>query len=68
MTKIAESESGSICQRPGSADPDPDPRQNVMDLQHCYKTYDPRRQKKVGKAWHETLLSPIFSPVDFSIC
>jgi hypothetical protein len=37
MTKIAESESGSISQRHGSADPDPDPdpHQNVMDPQHC---------------------------------
>jgi hypothetical protein len=35
MTKIAgsESESGSISQRHGSADPDP--HQNVMDPQHC---------------------------------
>jgi hypothetical protein len=27
--------SGSICQRHGSADPDPDPHQNVMDTQHA---------------------------------
>jgi hypothetical protein len=27
--------SGSISQRHGSADPDPDPHQNVMDPQHC---------------------------------
>jgi hypothetical protein len=33
MTKIAGSGSGSICQRHGSADPDPDPHQNVMDPQ-----------------------------------
>jgi hypothetical protein len=33
MTKIAGS--GSISQRHGSADPDPDPPQNVMDPQHC---------------------------------
>ncbi len=32
MTKIAGS--GSISQRHGSADPDPDPPQNVMDPQH----------------------------------
>jgi hypothetical protein len=31
------SESGSICQRHGSADPDPDPHQNGMDPQHCRK-------------------------------
>jgi hypothetical protein len=40
MTKMAESgsESGSISQRHGSADPDPDPDppQNVMDPQHCF--------------------------------
>jgi hypothetical protein len=37
MTKIegSESGSGSINQRHGSADPDPDPPQNVMDPQHC---------------------------------
>jgi hypothetical protein len=34
MTKIAGS--GSISQRHGSADPDPDPPQNVMDPQHCF--------------------------------
>jgi hypothetical protein len=37
LTKIAGSgsESGSISQRHGSADPEPDPHQNVMDPQHC---------------------------------
>jgi hypothetical protein len=37
MTKIAGpgSESGSISQKHGSADPDPDPPQNVMDPEHC---------------------------------
>jgi hypothetical protein len=34
MTKIAGTGSGSISQRHGSADPDPDPPQNVMDPQH----------------------------------
>jgi hypothetical protein len=34
MTKIAGSGSGSIGQRHGSADPDPDPRQNVMEPEH----------------------------------
>ncbi len=36
MKKIegSGSESGSISQRHGSADPDPDPPQNVMDPQH----------------------------------
>ncbi len=38
MTKIAGSgsRSGSISQRHGSEDPDPDPPQNVMDPQHWY--------------------------------
>jgi hypothetical protein len=31
---LAGSGSGSICQRHGSADPDPDPHQNVMDPEH----------------------------------
>jgi hypothetical protein len=34
MVKIEGS--GSISQRHGSEDPDPDPHQNVMDPQHCY--------------------------------
>ncbi len=34
MTKIAEFGSRSISQRHGSADPDPDPPQKVMDPQH----------------------------------
>jgi hypothetical protein len=42
MTKIAGSgsgsESGSISQRHGSADPDP--HQNVMDPQHCATLFD----------------------------
>jgi hypothetical protein len=44
------SESGSISQRHGSADPEPDPHQNVMDQQHCkkqsvYNTADPASPK-----------------------
>ncbi len=41
MTKKAGSESGSesISQRHGSADPDPDPLQNVMDPEHCNKVF-----------------------------
>jgi hypothetical protein len=42
MMKIAGSESasgsGSISQRHGSAGPDPDPHQNVMDPQHAANT------------------------------
>ncbi len=33
------SESGSIGQRHGAVDPDPDPHQNVMDPQHGCKVY-----------------------------
>jgi hypothetical protein len=36
-TKTEGSRSGSISQRHGSADPDPDPPQNVMDPQHWWK-------------------------------
>jgi hypothetical protein len=36
MTKTAGS--ASISQRLGSADPDSDPHQNVMDPQHCKNT------------------------------
>ncbi len=47
MTKIAgsasESVSGSISQRHGSADPDPDPPQNGMDPQHCTQEWRCRR-------------------------
>ncbi len=32
----SECGSGSISQRHGSAHPDPDPHQNVMDLQHWF--------------------------------
>ncbi len=34
--KIAGSGSRSISQMHGSADPDPDPHQNVMDPEHCF--------------------------------
>jgi hypothetical protein len=37
MTKIAGSGFGSISQRHGSGDPDPDPHQNVMDPEHYWK-------------------------------
>ena len=37
MTKIAGSDSGTISQRHGSTDPDPDPHQNVMDPEHCFE-------------------------------
>jgi hypothetical protein len=43
MTKIAGSgsESGSISQKHGSEDPDPDPPQNVMDREHWLRIRDP---------------------------
>ena len=56
MTKIAGS--GSTSQRHGSADPDPDPPQNVMDPKHCFlqcniKTTTGNRQKgKAGTEYH----------------
>ena len=48
MTKIAGSgsESGSISQRNGSVDPDPNPHQNAMDPQHCFS-----RKNTVGIFW-----------------
>ena len=42
MTKIARFRSGSISQRHGSADPNPDPHQNVMDPQQWILSQDPR--------------------------
>jgi hypothetical protein len=41
MTKLTGSGSaaGSISQWHGSADPDPDPHQNVMDPQHWAEPY-----------------------------
>ena len=48
MTKIAGS--GSISQRHGSADPDPDPPQNVMDPQHC--SYHQRKMPLASQATH----------------
>ncbi len=46
MTNIAGSgsESGSISQRHGSEDPDPDPPQNVMDPQHWTAGNPEKRQ------------------------
>jgi hypothetical protein len=35
---VARSKSGSINQRYGSSDPDPN--QNVMDFEHCSKTFE----------------------------
>ncbi len=34
--------SGSISQRHGSADPDPDPHQNVIDPEHWFADTDPQ--------------------------
>ncbi len=49
VTKIAESESGSISQRHGSADPDPDPHQDLMD---------PKHWKKVGSGFGTIISDP----------
>jgi hypothetical protein len=51
MTKIAGSgsESGSISQRHGTADPDPDPHQNVMDPEHWYSERKCKQNKKQTK-------------------
>jgi hypothetical protein len=53
MAKIAGSgsESGSISQRHGSVDPDPDPPQNVTDPQHCKKHSDPDSDPK-NEHWY----------------
>jgi hypothetical protein len=51
MMKMAGSESGSISQRLGSADPDPDPHQNVMDPQHR----EAETTNQVWKMWEENL-------------
>jgi hypothetical protein len=50
MTKIAGS--GSISQRHGSTDPDPDPHQIVMDPENCSELRDPAkfRRKAGGQA------------------
>jgi hypothetical protein len=39
MMKIEGSGYKYTSQRPGSADPDPDPHQNVMYPQHCVKAF-----------------------------
>ncbi len=53
VTKIAGSGSGSgsgsISQRHGSADPDLDPHQNIMDPQHCLK----KNQMRLDKLFRE---------------
>ncbi len=52
MTKIAgsgyESGSGSISQRHGSADPDPDPHQNVMNPELWKKTINSENQTEIN--------------------
>jgi hypothetical protein len=45
MTKIAGS--GSISERRGSAEPDPDPHQNVMDPQHCPEKWESGKAKNI---------------------
>jgi hypothetical protein len=45
MTKIAGS--GSISERRGSADPDPDPHQNVMDPQQCPEKWESGKARNI---------------------
>ncbi len=64
MTKIAGS--GSISQKHGSEDPDPDPPQNVMDPEHCLLGHRKRKEdiclKKAAKfAYHTTNYITSFS-------
>ena len=62
--------SGSISQKHGSEDPDPDPHQNVMDPQHCrvvFKIFDGShlKKKRVGGAgggewaWRGCVVPPL---------
>jgi hypothetical protein len=57
--KIEGSASGSISQRHGSADPDPDPHQNVMDPQHCLQVvvHTPSEVKTIALAQADTQVS-----------
>ncbi len=58
MTKIAGFGSGSISQRHGSADLDPDPQQNVMDSEHWFVLYVPSAnhvEDPAGSAGHNML-------------
>jgi hypothetical protein len=55
MTKIAGSGSGSTSQRHGSANPDLDPPQNFMDLEHCLKQW----QLAFSKEDYPTMFHPI---------
>ncbi len=43
--------SGSISQRLGSADPDPEPHQNVMDQEHCFHQMKGRGIVQVARGW-----------------
>ncbi len=53
MTKIGGSgpESGSISQRHGSADPDPDPHQNVMNPQQCSYSLVSKKWIRLTRQW-----------------
>jgi hypothetical protein len=53
--KIEGSESGSISQRHGSADPDPDPHQNVMDPQHCLQAASSQRIQENSRQINDLL-------------
>jgi hypothetical protein len=48
--------SGSISQRHGSADPDPDPHQNVMDPQHCLQATSSQRIQENSRQINDLLI------------
>ncbi len=59
MMKIAGSESGSISQKHGSEDPDPDQPQNVMDPEHwTLKSYK-NKSHELWLTWAETIRGKI---------
>jgi hypothetical protein len=41
--------SGSISQRHGSADPDPDPHKNVMDPEHCLRVEKKKPSERAAR-------------------
>jgi hypothetical protein len=64
MTKIAGS--GFISQRHGSADPDP--HQNVMDMQHCLKCWVRQKTTRLGVCELEYLPHPFPPPPPLGVC
>jgi hypothetical protein len=69
MTKIEGS--GAISQRHGSADPDPDPPQNVLDPQHCLTRFSFFYIKfclQVSYKIKGFAISGLARPTNFRIC